>query len=191
MPKPRTRAATLVALGLLAAAGVATTQPASHSTHVTSTSHAIKIMSRPTLTLEGAHYAVVAGLDEADRLDAGGAIAVVDDGGSLLCLMRRDGTFPAAAEVALEKARTAARFKHHTKDFEDAIKNGRTPLLGVSAMTPLEGGVLIIVDGQVVGAVGVSGAHSSTEDVRIATYAADALSKALNPRTDTAQGDHP
>ncbi|MEZ6243117.1 MAG: heme-binding protein [Phycisphaerales bacterium] len=131
---------------------------------------------RPTMTLELARAVIDAGVVEAGRLSAGGAIAVVDDGGYLVCLVRLDDTFPAAAEVASAKARTAAIFRKPTKDFEDAVRAGRTTLVAVEPMTPLEGGVPIRIDGVVVGAVGVSGAHSSAEDVQIATAAADALS---------------
>src|ERR687889_331880 len=89
---------------------------------------------------------------------------VVVTGGNLLFLQRLDNTFPAAAAVAIEKARTAATFRRPTRDFENAIKNGRTSLLGVAVMTPLQGGVPIVAEGQVFGAVGVSGATSAQED---------------------------
>jgi glc operon protein GlcG len=101
----------------------------------------------------------------------GGAIAIVDAGGHLVYLERLDNTFPAAAAVATEKARTAAIFRRPTKDFEEAIAKGRGALLGVAVMTPLEGGVPILVDGQVVGAIGVSGAASAAQDEEIARAA--------------------
>ncbi len=130
---------------------------------------------RPTLTLDAARAALEGALSEARRLDAGGAIAVVDDGGHLVLLARIDGTFPASSEVAARKARTAATFRRPTRDFENAVRNGRHTLLAVDAMTPLEGGVPIVVAGQIVGAVGVSGAHSSEEDVLIAEAGASAV----------------
>jgi glc operon protein GlcG len=129
----------------------------------------------PTLTLAGAKALGAAAAAEARRLGAGGAFAVVDDGGSLLYLERLDGTFPAAALVALEKARTAAQFRRPTRDFENAVRNGRVALVGVSAMTPLQGGVPVVVDGQVVGAIGVSGAMSAQQDDDIATVAVGAV----------------
>src|SRR5206468_6708693 len=128
--------------------------------------------SRPTLTLDGAKRVAAAAVEEARRLSApSGAIAVVDDGGHLLYLERLDNTFPAAASVATEKARTAAQFRRPTGVFEDAIKGGRLALLGVQAMTPLQGGVPVLADGQVVGAIGVSGAASAQQDDDIAKAA--------------------
>jgi glc operon protein GlcG len=132
-------------------------------------------VERPELTLAGAHAVVEAAIAEARKANAGGAIAVVDDGGHLVCLERIDGTFPAAAVVALEKARTAATFRRATSVFEDAIKGGRTSLVAVDVMTPLQGGVPLVVDGQVVGAVGVSGATSAQHDDDIARAAAATL----------------
>lgn len=106
----------------------------------------------------------------------GAAIAVVDAGGHLVYLERLDNTFPAAATVATEKARTAAVFQRPTKAFEDAVNSGRAALLGVQVMTPLEGGVPIVVSGHVVGAVGVSGAASAAQDEEIARAAAASVS---------------
>jgi glc operon protein GlcG len=127
------------------------------------------------LKLEGARLVARAAATEARRLGAGGAIAVVDDGGHVLFLERLDGTFPAAAPVAIEKARTAATFRRATRVFEDAIKNGRTSLVAVDVMTPLQGGVPILVGEHVVGGVGVSGAASAQQDEDIAVLASKAL----------------
>ena len=95
-------------------------------------------------------------------------MAVVDDGGNLLYLLRIDNTFPAGSYVAMDKARTAATFRMPTRNLEDAVKNGRTSLVAVSEMTPLAGGVPIIVDGHIVGAVGVSGAANAQQDEELA-----------------------
>jgi len=136
--------------------------------------------TKQTLSLEGAKVVGRAAVAEARRLDApGGAIAIVDDGGHLLYLERLDRTFPAASAVAIEKARTAATFRRPTSVFEDAIKNGRLSLVAVSVMTPLQGGVPIVVGGQVVGAVGVSGAASAQQDDDIAKVAAVALDRTV------------
>ena len=137
---------------------------------------AAQTANRSVLNLEGARKVAAAAVTEAKRLGApGGAIAIVDDGGALLFLERLDDTFPAAAAVAIEKARTAAQFRRPTRVFEDAIKNGRQALLGVAVMTPLQGGVPIVVAGQVVGAVGVSGAASAQQDDDLAQAASTAL----------------
>jgi glc operon protein GlcG len=129
--------------------------------------------SGQTLTLARAKQIAAIAAAEAKRLSApGGAIAIADDGGHLLYLERLDGTFPAASAVSTEKARTAAIFQKPTSDFEDAIKAGRNALLGVSVMTPLQGGVPIRIGGAVVGAIGVSGAASAQQDNEIANAAA-------------------
>jgi glc operon protein GlcG len=138
-----------------------------------------QVTEEKLLSLAGARTIADAAAAEAQKRNAGGAIAVVDTGGHLLFLERLDHTFPAAATVAVDKARTAATFRRPTRDFETAIANGRTSLLGVSVMTPLQGGVPILVDGQVVGAVGVSGATSAQEDDDIASAAAAALGASM------------
>jgi glc operon protein GlcG len=134
-----------------------------------------QLAEQKTLSLDGAKAVAEVAAAEARKHHAGGAIAVVDAGGHLIYLARLDQTFPAASAVAIEKARTAATFRRPTRDFENAIKNGRTSLLGVSVMTPLQGGVPIVVGNAVVGAVGVSGATSAQEDDDIAAVAAAAL----------------
>ncbi len=133
------------------------------------------IVQKGVLTLEGAKRVVEAAAAKAKAGGAGGAIAVVDDGGHLICLHRLTGTFPAASEVAYGKARTAAIFRMPTQRFENAIREGRHSLTAVGVMTPLEGGVPIVVNGDVVGAIGVSGANSSAQDVEIAEAGLQAL----------------
>lgn len=134
-----------------------------------------------TLTLSGANQVLAAAMAKAKERSAGGAIAVVDGGGALIAFQRIDGTFAAGAAVSLGKARTAAIFRKPTKVFEDAINGGRTALAAVHEMTPLQGGVPIIVDGQIVGAIGVSGAHSQQEDEEIALAGAAALASPASP----------
>ncbi|HBS27942.1 MAG TPA: heme-binding protein [Phycisphaerales bacterium] len=138
-------------------------------------SASIAIATTHTLTLEGANRVLAAAIAKAKEKSAGGAIAVVDHGGSLIAFQRLDGTFPAGAAVSLGKARTSAVFKKPTKAFEDSINGGRTALAAVQEMTPLQGGVPILVDGHVVGAIGVSGAHSQQEDEEIALAGAAAV----------------
>jgi glc operon protein GlcG len=134
-------------------------------------------MQKRVLTLAGARAIASAAEGEAKRLNTTGAIAVVDDGGNLLYLVRIDNTFPAAAAVATDKARTAAIFRMPTRNLEDAVKNGRTALVAVTEMTPLAGGVPIVVDGQVVGAVGVSGAANAAQDEELAKFAAASMNR--------------
>jgi glc operon protein GlcG len=93
----------------------------------------------------------------------------------VLLVVRPETTFAAAAEVSVQKARTAALFRKDTIAFENAVNTGRYALLGVDVMTPLMGGVPIVVDGQVVGAIGVSGAKSQQQDDAIAHAAAGAV----------------
>jgi len=128
------------------------------------------------LTLEAAHRLAAAAAVEA-RPDRTAAIAVVDSGGALVSFERLDGTFPAAASVSFDKAHTAATFHQPTKVFEDAIRAGRGALTGVKEMTPLEGGVPVVVEGQVIGAVGVSGATSAARDEVIARAAVAAAAQ--------------
>ncbi len=97
----------------------------------------------------------------------GPSLAVVDRGGNLLFMERPETTFAGSAMVAYEKAHTAVMFEQPTQNMENAIKGGRTPLITVGYVM-LEGGVPIVIDGQIVGAIGVSGAASSAQDVEIA-----------------------
>ncbi len=134
-------------------------------------------MDKKVLTLAGAKMVAAAAAAEAKRNNAGGAIAVVDDGGNLLYVERLDGTFAAASNISISKARSAANFRRATSIFEDAIKNGRSSLLANPELLPLQGGVPILVDGQVIGAVGVAGAASAQQDEDIAKVAATALGR--------------
>jgi glc operon protein GlcG len=126
---------------------------------------------KKVLTLEGARVAIDAASEQARRLKSpGGAITVVDDGGHIIAMERWDNTFPAAAQVSFGKARTAALFRKQTKAFEDAVNGGRFAMTALpdTVMTPLQGGVPIIVDGQTLGAVGVSGAARAAQDEELA-----------------------
>jgi glc operon protein GlcG len=125
--------------------------------------------SRPSLSTSEAKRVAAAAVAEARRVGApSGAIAVVDDGGHLLYLERLANTFPAAAPIAIEKARTAAVFRRPTADFESAVNGGRVAFVANKEALPLQGGVPLLVDGQVVGAIGVSGAASAQQDSDLA-----------------------
>lgn len=120
------------------------------------------------LTLEGAQAIMTEAVAYAQTHEApGGAIAIVDAGGHLVLLQRLTGTFAAAADVSYGKARTAALFRFPSKNLEDGIVNGRTSLITVGEVM-LRGGLPIVYRGQVIGAIGVSGAASADQDVEIA-----------------------
>jgi glc operon protein GlcG len=131
---------------------------------------------KKSLTRDGARRVIDAAIAEVQKRKTTGVIAVVDDGGNLIAVERVDNTFPAGGLISIGKARTAAIFRRPTRVFEEIIGKGRTPMVALSDFTPLQGGVPIEVDGQIVGAVGVSGASSAQEDDDIATFAAAALS---------------
>src|SRR5713101_3380624 len=135
-----------------------------------------QVAEKKSLTLEGAEKVIAAARAYAKQNNApGGVIAVVDEGGNLMALERLDGTFAAGATISIGKARTAVLFKRPTKFFEDIIKNGRRSMVALKDFTPLQGGVPILVDGQVVGGVGVSGAASAQEDEEVAMAGAAGL----------------
>jgi uncharacterized protein GlcG (DUF336 family) len=136
--------------------------------------HAEATTAKRTLTLEGARKAIAAAAAEARKAGTTGVVAVVDDGGNLMALERIDGTFAAGANISIGKARTAVLFKKPTKFFEEVIGKGRTAMLAVD-FTPLQGGIPLVVDGQVVGGIGVSGAASAAQDEELALAGAAAL----------------
>ncbi len=139
-----------------------------------------QVVHKPALTLAGAKTIIAAAVAAAQQKHLpGGAIAVVDDGGNLIALERLDNTAGGMVQVAIGKARTAALFKHPTQFFEDAIKNGRISLVVLPDFTPLQGGILIEVNGQVIGAIGVGGATSS-QDEEIAIAGASALKSSVH-----------
>jgi glc operon protein GlcG len=102
------------------------------------------------------------------------SIAVVDDGGHPLALERLDGCAPIGAYIAGEKARSAALGRRETKGYEDMVNGGRSAFLSAPLLTSLEGGVPLIVDGQVIGAVGVSGVKAE-QDAQVAKAGVAAL----------------
>jgi glc operon protein GlcG len=101
-------------------------------------------------------------------------VAVADDGGHLLGLERLDGCAPIAAYIATEKARSAALGRRETKGYEDMVNGGRNAFLSAPVVCSLEGGVPVIVDGQIVGSVGVSGV-TAAQDAQVAKAGAAVL----------------
>jgi glc operon protein GlcG len=138
-------------------------------------------VEKKSLTIDGAKKVIAGAVAYAKKNNApGGVIAVVDEGGNLMALERLDGTFAAGANISIGKARTAVLFKRPTKAFEDIIKNGRTAMVALpdGYFTPLQGGVPISVDGQIVGGVGVSGAASAQQDEELAIAGANVFAEA-------------
>ena len=131
--------------------------------------------NKPMLTADDARRIATAAEAEALAHQWAVSIAIVDDGGHLLWLQRLDGAPPISAQIAPAKAHTAAVGRRESKVYEDMINGGRVSFLSAPELQGmLEGGVPIVVDGQVVGAVGVSGVKSS-EDAQIARAGIAAL----------------
>lgn len=127
--------------------------------------------------LELADIKTIAAAAEAEAVRNNWAvtIAIVDDGGHLLWLQRLDGAAPLSSHIAPAKAHTAALGRRETKTYEDVINGGRTSFLSAPGVHGLlEGGVPIVRDGQVIGAVGVSGVKSN-EDAQVAKAGVAAL----------------
>jgi glc operon protein GlcG len=166
----------MLLLGGLVSAGVApATLAADTATH-------------PVLTREGAHRAAAASIAFARQHGApGGAIAVVDSGGHVILVERLDGTFPAGADISVGKARTAVMFRRPTRGIEETINKGRDAMIPIAAVTwftPLQGGIPITVNGEIVGGIGVSGAASAQQDEEIAIAGAQAVSEAKAARVE-------
>lgn len=126
------------------------------------------MQSKQILTLEDVKKIAAAAEAEAALNKWGVTIAIVDDGGHLLWLQRMDGAAPISSHIAPAKAKTAALGRRESKVYEDIINNGRYSFMTAPTLEGmLEGGVPIMVNGQCLGAVGVSGVKS-TEDVQIA-----------------------
>lgn len=132
------------------------------------------MQKKSMLTGEDTARVMAGAIAEAAKNGWAVAIAIVDDGGHLLQFTRLDGTPPVSAYIAPEKARAAALGRRETKIYEDMINQGRTAFLSAPLQGMLEGGVPIVADGQVVGAVGVSGVKSS-EDAQVARAGVAAL----------------
>ena len=127
------------------------------------------------ITLEAAKKMMDAGEAEARKNGWNVAITIVDAHGGLIMFHKLDETQPGSIAVSQGKARTAALFKRPTKAMEEAIAGGKTAFLSVDGIIPMQGGVPVIVDGKVIGAVGVSGV-TSAQDEQVALAALGALS---------------
>jgi len=131
------------------------------------------IATMKALTLAGADAVAKAAEGEATRRGAKVVIAVVDEGGNLIVLRRLDNTQVASVNVGIDKARSAAVFRRPSKVLEDQVRDGRVGALQLAGGVALQGGVPIVVGGQCVGAIGVSG-ETPAEDEAIAMAGAEA-----------------
>jgi glc operon protein GlcG len=134
----------------------------------------------PALTYEGARLAAEAVGAEAARRGVAPVVSAVDAGGALMYLLRPDAAQVASVEVTTDKARTAAIYRRPSKDFEDQASGGRPSALHLARAVPLQGGIPITYQGEVIGAIGVSGATSADEDQELAIIGAEAAERAAD-----------
>ena len=133
-----------------------------------------QLVTKKALTLEAAKKLAAAAEVEARKNNWNVVICVVDDGANLLYLQRMDGTQIGSVDIAQMKARTAVKMKRPSKVLEDGVLSGRTMMIKLPDVLPVEGGVPLLVDGQVIGAIGVSGVMSA-QDGQIAGAGVAAL----------------
>jgi glc operon protein GlcG len=132
-------------------------------------------LDKKVLTLAAARKIVAAAEAEATKRGLGVVIVVVDDSGTIIELTRMDAAQVASVNVGIGKARTAAIYRRPSREFEEQIRNGRVAALALADATPLQGGVPVLINGRVVGAVGVSG-DSPQVDEEIALAGAKVIS---------------
>src|SRR3954468_4179972 len=132
----------------------------------------------PVLTYEGARHAAEVVAAAAAKRGVAPVVSAVDSGGALMYLVRPDAAQVASVEVTTDKARTAAIYRRPSRDFEEQASNGRPSALHLASAVPLQGGIPLEWEGQVVGAVAVSGAWSAYEDQELALIGPAALSQA-------------
>jgi uncharacterized protein GlcG (DUF336 family) len=142
MPAPRAISYVLVILLLMTAAAIASAQEPRPS-------------YGPDIGLEAAKKILAGAITEARKNNWNVAVAIVDNHGFLISFERMDDTQTASAQIAVEKARTAAMFRRPSAAFEAAIRGGRSAVLGLPGVTPVTGGLPIMSAGKVVGEVGV------------------------------------
>ncbi|MGA3245672.1 MAG: heme-binding protein [Bacteroidota bacterium] len=135
-----------------------------------------QVASKKVVTLDLAKKIAAAAEAEAKKNNWNAVIAIVDDGANLVFLERLDNTQLGSLEVAIQKAHTAISFKRPTKAYEDMVAGGRTAILGVPGIVPIEGGLPLIVDGQFIGAIGVSGG-TAQQDGQVAKAGVEAMNQ--------------
>jgi len=143
----------------------------------TSLAHA-QLANKKALTLEAAKKIAAAAQAEAVANKWTMVITIVDDGANLIYLEKADGTQIGSVDVAQNKARSAVKFKRPTKAFEDALAGGRQAILSLPGAIPVEGGIPLMIDGVMLGAIGVSGA-TSAQDGQVAAVGVKAFEKMI------------
>jgi glc operon protein GlcG len=141
---------------------------------------AFSTAQEPALTYEGARLAAEAVGAAAAARGVAPVVSAVDAGGELMYLVRPDAAQVASVQVTTDKARTAAIYRRPSKDFEDQASGGRPSALHLARAVPLQGGNPIVVDGEVIGAIGVSGARSADEDQELSVMGVEAFVAAVN-----------
>ncbi len=134
-------------------------------TPVFKTKGEIMLGSTKYITLEAAKKAMAAAEAEARKNNWNVAIAIVDAGGNLILFQKLDDTQLGSVNIAIGKAKTAVNFKRPTKAIEEIIAGGRSMFLALEGITPLQGGLPVMADGKLIGAVGVSGVMSSQDEL--------------------------
>jgi len=137
------------------------------------------LADKKALTLSVAKRIAAAAEQEAIKNNWNIFIAIVDDGGNLMFLERMDDSQLASQEVSVQKARCALLFKRPTKALEDAVTGGRTVMMTLPNIVPVEGGIPLMAYGKIVGAIGISGV-TSPQDGIVAKAGADELEKILS-----------
>lgn len=135
-----------------------------------------QLMDKKALTLAAAKKIAAAAEAEAIKNNWRVVIAIVDDGGHLIYLQRIDETQTGSIDVAIQKARGAVAYKRPTKVFEDAVAGGRNVIITLPHSMPIEGGLPLVVDGKVIGGIGVSGVTAQQDGVT-AKAGVDALGR--------------
>lgn len=141
---------------------------------------ALVLPVKKSLTLEAARIAMSASEAQAQRNGWRVVIAVVDEGGHAILVQRLDGTQTSSFDTAIQKARAAVAWKRPSRLLEESVNNGRFAFLSITqGMAVLQGGVPLEIDGQVIGAVGVSGVKASDDEI-VAQAGVDALKAAVS-----------
>ena len=128
----------------------------------------------PEITLDSAKKIAAAAVTEARKNSWNVAVAIVDNHGFLVYYERLDDTQTASATIAVEKARSAAMFRRATREMQDAVNKGNPAFLGIPGATPVAGGLPVISNGKIVGAIGVSGV-TSDQDEQVARAGLEAV----------------